>query len=332
MKHFTEINNLVNFKKSNMMNTFKKINFKAFSSLFLMAFCFFFSASLSAQRFASIDDKATYVIMASFNGKVLDIPAHSKTAKTELHQWYRHNGPSQRFKFEKADNGYYYIRNLNSNMVLDVASFNKADGVPIQQYPKNNGTNQQFGLIKKGADTYIIMNRNSGKVLDVYGGSQEKGAKIMQFTMHGRENQLFKLVKLSIPPVAPCGGKWKEVASENQILSFSGIQMVRYGAGRFFVTKEVPSGTRCGNGTFGDPNPGVPKKCSICETTPPPCRGNWKAIASENQTLKLSGTKTVRYGANGKYVTKAVPSGTICGNGTFGDPIPGVVKKCSICQ
>ncbi len=68
------------------------------------------------------------------------------------------------------------------------------------------------------------------------------------------------------------------------------------------------------------------------EPTPTTCNGTWNEIASENQTLQFSGSKLVRYGANGKFVTKVVASGTKCNNGTFSDPAPGVPKKCSICD
>lgn len=40
----------------------------------------------------------------------------------------------------------------------------------------------------------------------------------------------------------------------------------------------------------------------------------------------------MRYGANGKFTVKTVPNGTPCTNATFGDPNPGVPKKCSICR
>ena len=52
--------------------------------------------------------------------------------------------------------------------------------------------------------------------------------------------------------------------------------------------------------------------------------------ADENQTCSFSGTKNVRYGANGSYFYRTLANGAACNNTTFGDPIPGVFKSCSI--
>ncbi len=63
--------------------------------------------------------------------------------------------------------------------------------------------------------------------------------------------------------------------------------------------------------------------------TPVPASG-WAFCANENDQCPVSGTQTVRYGANGTYVTRTVTDGTRCDNNTFGDPVPGVVKSCEI--
>jgi hypothetical protein len=54
----------------------------------------------------------------------------------------------------------------------------------------------------------------------------------------------------------------------------------------------------------------------------------WTRCAVERATCSFSGTKTVRYGANGTYVTKSLPGPVACTNTTFGDPVPGVAKSC----
>lgn len=151
-------------------------------------------------KFSKIDDKATYLITMPYNGKVLDVPSHSKNDGVQIHQWYRHNGPSQQFRVEPSSDGYYVIQNVNSGKVLDIYNGSKEDGAKVIQWGKHGGPNQQFGFIQTAPDTYIVMNRNSGKVLDVYGGSREDGGKITQYAKHGRENQLFKLVKITPKP------------------------------------------------------------------------------------------------------------------------------------
>ena len=51
--------------------------------------------------------------------------------------------------------------------------------------------------------------------------------------------------------------------------------------------------------------------------------------ATEGAICTFSGTKQVRYGANGIYSYKSLTGPVRCDNGVFGDPIYGVVKSCS---
>ena len=55
----------------------------------------------------------------------------------------------------------------------------------------------------------------------------------------------------------------------------------------------------------------------------------WTACANELSTCSFSGTREVRYGANGVYTTKFVTASTPCTSAVFGDPIRGVAKTCS---
>jgi spore coat protein U-like protein len=56
----------------------------------------------------------------------------------------------------------------------------------------------------------------------------------------------------------------------------------------------------------------------------------YEFCANENQMCNFSGTRTVRYGANNSFVTRTLSNGVHCSNGTFGDPIFGVVKRCEL--
>jgi hypothetical protein len=46
------------------------------------------------------------------------------------------------------------------------------------------------------------------------------------------------------------------------------------------------------------------------------------------QQCNFSGTKQVRYGANGIYNYGTFTGGVLCANSIFGDPINGVIKHC----
>jgi hypothetical protein len=61
---------------------------------------------------------------------------------------------------------------------------------------------------------------------------------------------------------------------------------------------------------------------------PTPTPSSWVFCANENAVCSFSGTRTVRYGAGTKYVTKTVTSSVNCNNSVFGDPVVGVAKHC----
>ncbi|MGH9886045.1 MAG: MGH1-like glycoside hydrolase domain-containing protein, partial [bacterium] len=120
-------------------------------------------------------------------------------------------------------------------------------------------------------------------------------------------------------PAAP--EQWSFCSDENGTCSFSGTKRVRYGKrGKYsygIFTGSVP----CTNGMFGDPIANVPKSCQFSSDL-------YTACASEGQTCTFPGTKEVRFGANGQWVTRIATGSIACTNATFGDPIPNVVKRC----
>ena len=59
---------------------------------------------------------------------------------------------------------------------------------------------------------------------------------------------------------------------------------------------------------------------------------NWITCASENGTCSFSGTRQVRYGANGTYAYKSASGSISCSNAVFGDPVFGVAKTCSYAE
>ena len=62
--------------------------------------------------------------------------------------------------------------------------------------------------------------------------------------------------------------------------------------------------------------------------TPP--SDDWTFCAVEGAVCAFTGTKEVRYGANGSFFFKTLTGGTTCTNAVFGDPAPGTPKECAI--
>jgi hypothetical protein len=56
---------------------------------------------------------------------------------------------------------------------------------------------------------------------------------------------------------------------------------------------------------------------------------SWTTCATEGGTCSFSGTREVRFGANGVYTSKTITASTPCTTAVFGDPLRGVVKSCS---
>lgn len=83
----------------------------------------------------------------------------------------------------------------------------------------------------------------------------------------------------------------------------------------------------------GDENGSAPEAKKLLEN---PCSSGggpegYTFACNEGQTVQVSGTMNVAYGANGKFEYLYNQSSNIpCNNSTFGDPIKNVVKKCYV--
>lgn len=130
---------------------------------------------------------------------------------------------------------------------------------------------------------------------------------------------------------------WTTCASEGGVCNFINIRKVRYGANNSYAVQTANATIACNNNVFGDPMNGVVKTCQYSSifttaTTPAPAPApvveTWTACGNEGATCTFTGTRSVRYGANGIFATKVFTGATACTNGVFGDPIQGVVKAC----
>jgi hypothetical protein len=136
---------------------------------------------------------------------------------------------------------------------------------------------------------------------------------------------------------------------------------VIYGVpGRSAAREVAGRGIPCSNNVFGDPAPGIPKRCAYVargygrgddgwrgrDEEPGwgydgPRRGPygpgqgdgmaaWQRCAREGGFCDFRGTRRVRYGAAGRFAERVSRDGTPCNNGVFGDPAPGIPKSCQV--
>jgi chitodextrinase len=135
---------------------------------------------------------------------------------------------------------------------------------------------------------------------------------------------------------ATAGPDWARCALEGEHCSFSGAAEVRYGAnGNWTSSRSFSNGVACTNSVFGDPLYGVRKSCELRSSgstpTPPPTppTSQWAHCTTEGSTCSFSGSREVRYGANGTWTSpRTFTNGVSCTNHVFGDPLYGVVKSC----
>ena len=96
---------------------------------------------------------------------------------------------------------------------------------------------------------------------------------------------------------------------------------MRYGKRGKYNYATATGSVSCTNATFGDPIAGVAKSCQYSSEL-------YTACAGEGQTCTFSGTRQVRFGANGQWSTRTATGSSPCNTATFGDPLPNVVKRC----
>ncbi len=153
----------------------------------------------------------------------------------------------------------------------------------------------------------------------------------------------------------PAESEWTFCATEGARCGFTGTKQVRYGAdGKFTLPRTFTDGVACENAMFADPAPGVVKECQVTGlsqmkdeaataaaianpmpgtplTVNLPAESEWTFCATEGARCGFTGTKQVRYGADGKFtLPRTFTDGVACENAVFADPAPGAVKQCQI--
>jgi hypothetical protein len=103
---------------------------------------------------------------------------------------------------------------------------------------------------------------------------------------------------------------------------------------------EVEAGSNAPSTTTSTTTPVAPSPAPTAATPAPPppapapsaaaSTASWSLCARENDTCRLPGTRLVRYGQDGKFVYRTFSSSVRCSNDVFGDPIPGVFKRCEV--
>ncbi|MCL2763526.1 MAG: RICIN domain-containing protein, partial [Treponema sp.] len=155
------------------------------------------------------DFSGTYQIVNK-NGLALDIKDHNSNNGVAIHQWTRHNGLSQQWRFERQWDDTYIIVNALSNRVMDIASHEARDGVKVHQWRRLSNDEELWGVnlhpkhqrwrILEDGEFVRLQNVRSGKMLDVPGNVSVRGLQLQQWAENTSGAQQFKLVQVGTAP------------------------------------------------------------------------------------------------------------------------------------
>ncbi len=98
--------------------------------------------------------------------------------------------------YASLSDGWYYIKNINSQKYLQVADNNGYDGANVEQGTGSGVAGQKWYLSNQGSG-YFTLKNGSGYMLDVYNGVDSDGTNIQLWSSNGLDPQKFKAVQNS---------------------------------------------------------------------------------------------------------------------------------------
>lgn len=224
-------------------------------------------------------------------------------------------------------NGKYVYQNASGSIVCDNSAFGQdpVAGVTKACYYSSNG---------KRADYLFCSNEREN--------CSFPGTRTIRYGIDGNytylvatdgircDNSIFDdpapgLVKSCYYSVKAEADDYLFCSNEHATCSFAGTRTIRYGINGQYNYLQATGQVDCSNLFFGDPAPGVEKSCYSSRAQ---SAGEYVFCAEERSQCEFSGTRTVRYGAQGKYVYQSATDGISCDNTAFTDPVPGSPKSC----
>lgn len=98
--------------------------------------------------------------------------------------------------YATLSDGWYYIKNVNSQKYLQVEDNNGFDGANVEQ-GTGTGVSGQKWYLENQSDGYFTLKNGTSYMLDVVNGIDADGTNINVWSANGLDPQLFKLVKTS---------------------------------------------------------------------------------------------------------------------------------------
>lgn len=99
--------------------------------------------------------------------------------------------------YSKLPDGWYYIKNINSQKYLQVAGNSGFDGANVEQ-GTGSGVAGQRWYLKNGSNGYFTLKNGTGYMLDIPYGANADGTNVQVWSANGLAPQDFKLVASSV--------------------------------------------------------------------------------------------------------------------------------------
>lgn len=144
-------------------------------------------------------DNGTYIIGSALN-YLCDIDlyasSHENGANVEI---FNHNlCNNQNWDIILDNDGWYYIKSVESKKVLDVNKISGLAGSNIEQYSYHGGDNQKWKFCYCDDGVKIISKINYSFSLDLANSSTQPCSNILLFNQHGGSNQTFQLFPYNV--------------------------------------------------------------------------------------------------------------------------------------
>ena len=172
----------------------------------------------------TINDGYYIIATALDESKVIDISSASKLSGANVQIWQNEIVAQQKFYIKYDGNGYYSIKNVNSNKMLDVANGRTERGTNVWQWTSNNTDAQKWVISKTDDGYYNIISKSSGINLEVAGEKNINGTNIQINFAKNSHNQKFKFIETKVGTKTISNGTYEitsKVAS-NMLLDVSG--------------------------------------------------------------------------------------------------------------
>jgi hypothetical protein len=142
-----------------------------------------------------------YNLTNDASGMVLDDPAFSTAAGTQIIQWPANGGANQKWQFVFQPSGYYTIQNVYSELYLTDPGDSSSPGTALEQDPATNDSSQLWSLTASGGG-YVVHNKGTGLVMDDPAASKKEDTGIILYTVDGGINQTWSLTSVGSGPIA----------------------------------------------------------------------------------------------------------------------------------